>query len=291
MKNNPKFAIIILMKVVKGQQIANKIYQRIKIKVASLAKHKVIPCLAVILVGDDQPSLAYVKKKEQAAKAVGIKFILKKYASSISEKKLIAEINKIQNPKNKLSGLIIQLPLPKKFNTGKILESIDPKYDVDCLTQKSLGKLITGSYTLTPPSAGAILEILKDNKINLSGKNICLVGAGYLIGRPLANILIHQQATITVCNSFTKQLKKYTKNADIIITGVGKHNLITGSLIKKGATVIDAGVCFVDHKMYGDIDFAAVSKNAKLVTPTPGGVGPITVAKLMENTVINALKI
>jgi methylenetetrahydrofolate dehydrogenase (NADP+)/methenyltetrahydrofolate cyclohydrolase len=271
--------------IVNGKEIAQSIYQRLTKKVAILKQKSITPKLGVILVGGDLPSQTYVKKKGQAAGNLNIGFLLKRCPASISTQGLIKEIEKLQQKKYKLTGLIVQLPLPKKINAGKALEAINSKIDVDCLTQVNLGKLITGSYKIEPPTPGAILEILKYHKIELIGKLVALVGTGHLIGRPLANLLINQRATVTTCNSKTPDLGKITRAADIVITGVGKHNLITRKMIKKGAVVVDAGVCFVDGKMYGDIDFNSVKKKAKLVTPTPGGVGPLTVAKLIENTV------
>lgn len=274
-----------MAKIVSGKLIAQAIYKRLEKKVAVLKKKNITPKLGVVLVGGDLPSQTYVRRKGQAASNLKIDFLLKKYSASISTQNLIKEINKLQQKKYKLTGLIVQLPLPKKINTGKVLEAVNAKIDVDCLTQVNLGKLITGTYRVKPPTPDAILEILKFHQINLKGANVVIVGAGHLIGRPLTNLLFHELATITVCNICTKNLSAITQKADIIITGVGRHNLLTGKMIKKGAVVVDAGVSFVDGKMYGDIDFESVVKKAKLVTPTPGGVGPLTVAKLIENTV------
>ncbi|MBU0670957.1 bifunctional 5,10-methylenetetrahydrofolate dehydrogenase/5,10-methenyltetrahydrofolate cyclohydrolase, partial [Patescibacteria group bacterium] len=175
-----------------------------------------------------------------------------------------------------------------KMNVGKVLETIDPAIDVDCLTQTNLGKLVTGSAKIKPPTPDGMMEILKKYKVNLKGKRVCVVGAGALVGKPLANMLMNEEATVSVCNYFTPNLKEYTQNADVIMTGVGVHKLIKGNMVKKGVVVVDAGVCFVKGKMYGDVDFPTVSKKASVITPTPGGVGPLTVAKLIENTVICA---
>lgn len=274
-----------MAKIVSGKEIAQAIYKRLEKRVAILKQKHITPKLGVVLVGGDLPSQTYVRRKGQAASNLKIDFLLKKFPASISTQNLIKEISKLQQKKYKLTGLIVQLPLPKKINTGKVLEAINPKIDVDCLTQVNLGKLITGTYRLKPPTPDAILEILKFHKINLKGANIVIVGAGQLIGRPLSNLLMHEGATITVCNIFTRNLSAITQQADIVITGVGKHNLLTGRMIKKGVVVVDAGVSFINGKMFGDIDFNSVIKKAKLVTPTPGGVGPLTVAKLIENTV------
>ena len=271
------------MLIVNGNKIAREILGKLKVKIEQkrLKTH-----LAVVLVGDDKPSATYVKKKQEAAHSIGVKFSLYKFPASISELKLISEIKKIQ--KQDLQGIIVQLPLPKSLDKKKILNAIDPGIDADFLTWESLGKLVIGENSLVPPSPGAILEILKYHKVALRGKHIVLVGQGDLIGKPLTNLLIHMPVTLTTCNRDTKNLATITKTADILITGVGKANLIKGSMVKRGAVVIDAGVSFIGKKMHGDIDFDSVKKVASIITPTPGGVGPITVAKLLENTVLNS---
>ena len=274
-----------MAKIVKGKDIAAKIYKRLEGKVSDLKKAGITPKLGVILVGEDKPSQTYVKKKGEAAEKIGVDFLLKTFPSSINTEELISEIEKLQDKKEGLTGLIVQLPLPEQIKTGKVLESINPAIDVDCLTQTNLGKLVTGSYKIKPPTPDGMLEILKEHKVKLKGQRVCVVGAGALVGKPITNLLMNEEATVSVCNYFTSDLSEFTKNADIILTGVGKHNLITGDMVKDGVHVIDAGVCFVDGKMYGDIEFDTVSKKADVITPTPGGVGPLTVAKLIENTV------
>ncbi|MEJ0021593.1 MAG: bifunctional 5,10-methylenetetrahydrofolate dehydrogenase/5,10-methenyltetrahydrofolate cyclohydrolase [Candidatus Doudnabacteria bacterium] len=270
--------------IAEGKTIAGKLLKKLKDQIRSLGLH---PHLAVVLVGDDRPSETYVRKKQEAALSIGVKFSLYKFPNSISEGKLIAEIKKIQ--KQNLSGIIVQLPLPKNLDKKKVLNALDPLIDVDFLTWESLGKLVIAENILTPPSPGAILEILKYYKIDLRGKHIVLVGQGDLIGRPLTNLLIHMPVTLTTCNKDTRNLRKITLIADILISGVGKAKLIKANMIKKGAIVIDAGVSFKGKKMHGDVDFQNVAKTASLITPTPGGVGPITVAKLLENVVANEI--
>lgn len=276
--------------IVNGNKIASQILQKLAQQVKILKKKKITPSLGVILVGQDKPSQTYVRKKGEACQKIGVKFVLKKYPANISTDKLINQLKIIQR-KEKLTGLIIQLPLPKHIKTNKVLEYLNPALDVDYLTETNLGKLISGNYELEPPTAGAILEILRYYKVNLIGKRVVLIGAGPLVGRPLANLLFLHRATVTVCNSATKNIREITRKADILISGVGKYNLIRGSMIKKGAKVIDAGVSFYQGKIYGDINFNEIKKRASLVTLTPGGVGPITVAKLLENVVKNAKNI
>jgi methylenetetrahydrofolate dehydrogenase (NADP+) / methenyltetrahydrofolate cyclohydrolase len=272
--------------VADGKAIAEQILSRAK---GLIIKENLRPVLAVILVGSDPASSSYVKKKQEAAEAIGVRFLLYNFPETVTNDRLALEINQIQKS-NDLSGIIVQLPLPKTLDKKLILNQLDPDIDVDFLSWISLGRLVIAENILVPPAPGAVLEILDHYGVDLTGKHIVLVGQGDLIGKPLTNLLIHKPVTLTTCNKETKNLAFYTKQADILITGVGKRNLIMGSMIKPGAIVIDAGVSFNKKKMYGDINFAEVSKKAFLVTPTPGGVGPVTVAKLLENTVEIARK-
>ncbi len=271
--------------VVDGKKIAKKILAAAHQKIM---KENLRPVLAVILVGDDPASQTYVKKKQEAAESIGMRFLLYKFPKTISLSELVVEVKQIQ--KQNLSGIIVQLPLPKALDKKLILNELNSDIDVDFLSWISLGKLMIGENAIVPPTPGAVLEILKQHKIKLEGKHIVVVGQGDLIGKPLTNVLIRMPVTLTTCNKFTKGLTAITRQADILITGVGKYNLIRGSMIKKGAVVIDAGVIFKGKKMFGDINFSEVLKVASIVTPTPGGVGPITVAKLLENTVNIASK-
>ncbi len=279
-----------MAKIVDGKVIAQQIYQRLSKQVTELVQHGQQPKLGVILVGNDQPSHTYVRRKGEAAKTIGVGFLLKTLPATTTTDQLLKVVKQLQTKRYGLTGLIVQLPLPKQINTGKILEAVHPQIDVDCLTQTNLGKLISGSYWLTPPTPGAILEILKYHQVVVKGKKVVLIGAGALVGKPLANLLMHEQATVSVLNRSTPSLAEYTKAADIIVTGVGKHPILTGKMVKRGVVVVDAGVSFQAGKMYGDIDFASVAKKASVVTPTPGGVGPLTVAKLIDNTIQCTIK-
>ncbi len=276
-------------KIIDGNQLSQNILTSLKSKVRDLSQDGIIPKLAIVYVGNDRPSQTYIKKKEAAAQSVGIDFELHKYDAETSKEKIIAEIKKIQTDPH-LSGLIVQLPLPEPLFTTEVLNTIEPDRDVDCMTDAQLGKLVMKTNTLVPPTPGAVLEILESLNIEVKGKHVVIVGAGALVGKPLAIMLLNKQATVSVCNSETKNLKSITKKADILVSAVGKKDLITKSHIKKGCVVIDTGIVFVDKKMYGDVDFKKVSKKASYITPVPGGVGPITVALLLKNTVIQAGK-
>jgi len=271
--------------IVDGKSIADGILKGLK---AQVGKNKRQPRLAVVLVGQDPASFTYVRKKEEAALGIGMHFSLFHYPASIGTDGLVKELRRIQ--KTSWDGIIVQLPLPKTINKAIVLNELNSTVDVDFLSWESLGKLVIGENDLIPPTPGAILEILKQHKIKLNGQHVVMVGAGNLIGKPLANILVHEPITLTICSKSSKNLDKLTRQADILITGTGVAELINGNMVKKGAVVIDAGVSFRGKKMFGDIHFASVSKKAGIVTPTPGGVGPVTVAKLLENVVKNSQK-
>lgn len=270
------------MQLVDGKRIAQNILESTKQRVLG---RKIKPTLAVVLVGNNPASLTYVQRKHQAADYVGIKFILNKFPETISTDGLIKQINAIQ--KKLITGIIVQLPLPKHIDQQKVLLSIKPELDVDCLSEVSLGRLARGSAGLMPPTVSAIFEILKQYKVSLKNKIVAVVGQGELVGKPLVSVLMQYPITLIVCGLGTKNLSEYTSQADIVISGVGKADLITAKHIKKGAVLIDAGASLKNKKIVGDVKLEDVKKKAKLVTATPGGVGPITVAKLLENVVLN----
>lgn len=271
-------------KIIDGKAIAEKILIKVRTWVDELKTQDIIPKLAVILVGDNKPSQTYVRKKQEAAEQVGIEFSLHKYPADISKEELVKEIEKIQGD-TKLCGLIVQLPLPQPLYTQEVLNAIDPDIDVDCLTNVNLGRLIKRTGFLLPPTPYAVKTILKNLGISVEGKNICIIGAGALVGKPLAIILLNKLATVTVCNSQTADLKAKCRASEIIVTAAGKKDLLRGNMVSRGTIVIDTGICFENNKMYGDVNFAEVSKKAGYITPVPGGVGPITVALLLKNTI------
>lgn len=271
-------------KIIDGKAIAEKILIKVKTWVEELKTQNITPKLAVILVGDNKPSQTYVRKKQEAAEKVGIDFNLHKYPADITKEKLLEELRTIQKDE-KLCGLIVQLPLPQHLYTPEVLNIINPDIDVDCLTNDNLGRLMKKTGFILPPTPYAVKTILKELDVNVEGRHICIIGAGPLVGKPLSIILLNKQATLTVCDSLTKNLKEKCREAEIIVTAVGKHNLLRGNMVKRGAIVIDAGISFTDETIHGDVNFAEVSKRAGHITPVPGGVGPVTVALLLKNTV------
>lgn len=273
------------MQILDGKSLSQKIEHNIKNQVQELQTKGIKPSLAVILVGDDPASHSYVTMKAKACQRCGIESITKRLDSSISEESLLLEIENLNND-NLVHGILVQLPLPKHINTNKILEKISPKKDVDGFHPFNAGRIFYGLDSLTPATPKGIITLLKEYKIDLVGKNVVIVGASNIVGKPLAALFLNENATITLCHIYTKNLKEHTLNADILCIGVGKVNLITQDMVKKGAIVIDIGINKLESgEIVGDVDFTNVSQKTSYITPVPGGVGPMTIASLLENTI------
>ncbi len=275
--------------IIDGKAIAAKIENETAQQVAVLKSKGITPKLAVVLVGEDRPSRIYIKRKKEAAERVGMTFELHELPENITKEGLIEAVNKIQTDPL-LTGLIIQLPLPERLYVPEVLNAINTDIDVDCLTDCNIGKLVMKTNLIEPPTPWAVVKTLKEIDFDLTGKNAVIIGAGALVGKPLAIMLVNELASVTTCNSRTKDIKDKCLKADVIICAVGKKNLLTVDMVKKGTVVIDTGIVYTDGKMHGDVDFEKVSKKTSFITPTPGGIGPITVAKLLLNTVICAEK-
>jgi len=269
------------MKLLDGKRLAEKILVNLK---REIKKSKLKLRLVVVQVGENPISQIFINQKKKACQKVGLNFRLFKFPAKISALELKKEIKKIsQAPAN--SGVIIQLPLPKKFLPEVFLNLIPEEKDIDVLSESSLGKFYQGTLKVLPPTVQGILYLLKNYKIEVRGKDVVIVGAGRLVGFPLAIQLLKEKATLSVLNKFTKDAPSFTKKADILVSAVGKPNLIKANLVKKRAVVIDAGCSMRNRKLVGDVDFKSVSKKASYITPVPGGVGPLTVACLLENLV------
>jgi len=282
------------MKILDGKKLSERILANLK---KEIKNHRLKSRLAVISVGENPISQIFINQKEMACEKIGINFKLFKFPTKIKNSELKKEISGIvKNPAN--SGVIIQLPLPKKFLPEEILNLISEEKDIDVLSENSLGKFYQalpsfssknfggqGTLKILPPTVQGILYLFKNYKIDLKGKNVVIVGAGRLVGFPLAIQLLKEKATVSVLNEFTKDAPSFLKKADILISGVGKPNLIKGNMIKRGVIVIDAGTSVKNGRLVGDVDFKSVSQRASYITPVPGGVGPLTVACLLENLV------
>lgn len=273
--------------LIDGQIISSRLHEQTRERVTVLKKKGISPILAVLLVGDDKPSATYVRKKGEAAKSIGLGFELHTLPGDIKQGVLLQKIHAIQENTD-VCGLIVQLPLPAHLDSHRIINSVRADIDVDCLTDVNIGKLCMGTALVEPPTPGAVMSILEHIGVNLTGKNVTIIGAGKLVGKPLAMMMINAHASVTICNSATKDIKEKCLHADIIVTGVGKRNILRGDMVSSGAIVIDSGVSFEQKKMYGDVNMDEVKEKAAWLTPTPGGVGPITVARLLFNTVLCA---
>ncbi len=273
------------MQLIDGKSLASKIQSQITQDVIKLKESKnITPGLAVILVGDDAASHSYVKMKAKACKDVGFYSIVHEMPSSISQEEIIATISMMnQNPR--IDGILVQLPLPKHIDTTKIIEVIDPKKDVDGFHPYNVGRMMTGLESFVACTPLGVMKLFEEYNIDLQGKDVCVVGASNIVGKPMANLLVNANATVTVTHIYTKDLASHTKNADIVIVGTGVQGLIKEDMVKEGAVVIDIGFNRLENgSIVGDVDFTNVSKKCSYITPVPGGVGPMTIAMLLSNT-------
>ena len=269
-----------MSKIIDGKKISGEIKDELKEKVDKLT---VKPTLVVISVGDNPASKVYVGQKEKCAKYIGLNYEHKHY-DSISDDELVKVIEKL-NKDSKVNGIIVQLPLPDGMDETKIVNTIIPEKDVDGLTYLNAGLLLNNKTTMVSCTPKGIMELLRREKVDLVGANAVVIGRSILVGKPMMNLLINANATVTLCHSKTKDLAKVTKKADVLVVAIGKKHFITRDMVKRGAIVIDVGINRVDGKLYGDVDYDNVYPKVKKITPVPGGVGPMTVVMLMKNVI------
>ncbi len=278
-------------KIISGREVAENILTtNLKNKVIELNKKNINPKLIVILVGDMKASASYVAQKEKFAVKAGIESDILRFESTVTEEQILQEINKINNY-NSIHGVIVQLPLPDHISVAKVLNSIDPSKDVDGFTPTNVGKLFLGEDTLVSCTPKGIMQMLDSTGTDLNGKNVTVVGRSNIVGKPAAILCLQQNATVTMCHSRTKDLDAKLSDADVIIVAVGIPKFIHGDQIPENCIVIDVGIHNIDGKLCGDVDFESASKKATAITPVPGGVGPMTVCALIENTIIAAERI
>lgn len=283
------------MQIIDGKKVASEIKNELKIQIDELKKSgKNVPGLVAILVGDNPASHIYVSSKSKACQEIGMRSVVEKLSSDISQNDLIELINKYNQDEN-YHGILVQLPLPKYIDEEKIIESISPQKDVDGFHPISLGNLLIGKDTFVSCTPAGIQELLKRYKINTQGKHVVVVGRSNIVGKPVANLLLQKNqyanAIITICHSATNDLSYYTRQADILIAAIGKAEMIKADMVKEGVVVIDVGINRIEdtsnkkgYKIVGDVAFDEVSKKASYITPVPGGVGPMTIAMLLNNT-------
>ena len=282
-----------LAQIIDGRAIAADIRKEIKTEVdARLAEGKRAPYLAVVLVGDDPASAAYVRGKHKAAAETGIESDNLAYPATISEDELLGVIARL-NDDPAVDGILVQLPLPDHIDDQKVINAVDPEKDVDCFHPLNVGRLMLGLSGFKPATPAGIVELLLRSGIEISGKNTVIIGRSNIVGKPLAILLLQKgtDATVTVCHSRTRNLPEITRQADIIVTAIGRAGFLTADMVKEGVVVIDVGINRVEdashergYRLVGDVDFDGVSQKASLITPVPGGVGPMTIALMLQNT-------
>lgn len=276
------------MVLLDGKALAQTLLDQI-IKEVSLLKSKgITPALAVVLVGEDPASCAYVNMKIKACENSKIESVARKLPENITQDELLAVIKELDNDL-KIDGILVQLPLPPHIQTKYVLEAISYQKDVDGFNPFNSGRVLAGIEAFAPATPLGVMNLLENYKISVRGKNVAIIGASNIVGKPLASLMLNAGATVSICHVLTQDISFFTKNADIVCVGVGKPALVKSDMIKEGAVVIDIGINRLeDGRLVGDIDFESVSKKASYITPVPGGVGPMTIVSLLQNTLLAA---
>lgn len=274
------------MKILDGKAVSLKVKESVKVRADELKKFGVEPTLAVVLVGEDKASQTYVRAKEKACNEYGIKSVTHRLSENTTQNELLALIN-VLNLDDSIHGILVQLPLPKHIDTNVVLAAIDPRKDVDGFHAVNVGKLVSGLDGFVPCTPLGVMEILKEYGIDVAGLNAVVIGRSNIVGKPMANLLLNASATVTVTHSKTKNLKEICKNADLIVAAIGKPFFLKADMVKDGAVVVDVGINRLDDgRLVGDVDFDEVAPKCSYITPVPGGVGPMTIAMLLNNTIL-----
>ncbi len=277
------------MKLIDGKIISASVKERVKAEVEELKKQGITTGLAVIIVGEDPASKVYVSNKKKACEALGI--ISEEYAlpENTTQEELLELIDKLNNKKT-INGILCQLPLPCHLDEQAVINAILPEKDVDAFHPQNVGKIMLGEYDFVPCTPAGIMEMLAYEGIDIQGKTCVVIGRSNIVGKPMGMLLLHKNGTVTICHSKTKNLTEVCKSADILVAAVGRPNFVTADMVKENAVVIDVGINRIDGKLVGDVDFENVKDKCLAITPVPGGVGPMTIAMLMQNTLTAAKK-
>ena len=276
------------MKILDGKAVSLKVKESVKVRADELKKFGIEPTLAVVLVGEDKASQTYVRAKEKACNEYGIKSVAHRLSENTTQNELLALIN-VLNLDDSIHGILVQLPLPKHIDTNVVLAAIDPRKDVDGFHAVNVGKLVSGLDGFVPCTPLGVMEILKEYGIEVAGLNAVVIGRSNIVGKPMANLLLNASATVTVTHSKTTNLKEICKNADLIVAAIGKPFFLKADMVKDGAVVVDVGINRLDDgRLVGDVDFDEVAPKCSYITPVPGGVGPMTIAMLLNNTILAA---
>ena len=277
--------------ILDGKVVSEAIKEKVKCEVASLKEQGILPHLTVLIIGNNPASQTYVRNKEKTCEQLGFKSTVVKFEEDATQEEVLRKIEELNNDSD-VHGILVQLPIPKHFDTQLVLESISKDKDVDGFHPFNAGRMLSGTTGENHPfpcTPAGVIELLKYNNIEIEGKNAVIVGRSNIVGKPLVPLLLNENATVTVCHSKTNNLKEVTKQADILIVAIGTPNFIKKDMVKNGAVVVDVGINRLENgKLTGDVDFEEVKEVASYITPVPGGVGPMTIAMLMNNTVICA---
>lgn len=277
--------------IINGLEVATNLRAEMKEKVAKLQNEGIHPHLTVILVGDDPASKSYVSGKEKAAKEIGISSEVIRMSAETTENELLEKISQLNDDEN-VHGILVQLPLPNHIDEDKVIEAINPRKDVDGFHPINVGKMMLGQETFLPCTPHGIIKLLEAKQIDLTGKHAVIIGRSNIVGKPMGQLLLNLNATVTYCHSRTTNIKEITNLADILIVAVGKAHFVDDTFVKEGAVVIDVGVNRIeDGSLTGDVDFNKVKEKASFITPVPKGVGPMTITMLMDNTIKAAMRL
>lgn len=275
------------MKLIDGKAIALKMKEDIKRETSELKEKGIVPGLAVVIVGNNPASETYVNSKEKAAKSLGFYSVKKELDAGVKEEELLQLVGEL-NKDPLIHGILVQLPLPEHIDSKKILNSIDITKDVDGFHPENIGKMIIGDEAFLPCTPNGIVKMLEYEGVDIRGKHAVVLGRSNIVGKPMAALLLEKDATVTVCHSKTQDLAAITATADILVAAVGIPNYVTPDMVKEGAVVIDVGINRIEGRLVGDVDFERVKDKTSLITPVPGGVGPMTITMLMYNTIESA---
>jgi len=276
--------------ILNGRKIADQIKNELANDVLNLKLNNIVPGLAVILVGDDEASKLYVNSKEKMSSELGINSVIKRLPETCSQAELQDCIKQFNQNRN-IHGILVQLPLPKHINPDDIMQSIEINKDVDCFHPYNYGKLLAGVPKIKSCTPAGIIELLKRYNVRISGEHCVIVGRSNIVGKPLASLMILENATVTICHSYTQNIEFICRQADILVSAVGQKNFVNSNFVKQGATVIDVGINRLNDTVTGDVNFKDVSQIVKYITPVPGGIGPMTIIMLMKNVIDSASRI
>ena len=275
--------------VISGKEVSQKVKGEVREKALALKAKGIDVGLAVVIVGDNPASRVYVNSKKKACEEVGFNSYEYALPEETTQQELL-DLVEVLNNDEKVNGILVQLPLPKQIDENAIINAISPDKDVDAFHPFNVGKIMIGAYAFLPCTPAGIMELIDSTGVEIAGKSCVVIGRSNIVGKPMSMLLLHRSGTVTVCHSKTKNLKEICQNADILVAAVGRPNFVTGDMVKEGAVVIDVGINRMeDGKLCGDVNFAEAEKKASYITPVPGGVGPMTIAMLMKNTLTAAM--